>query len=110
MVKIGKKEKNGDLYKAILLLKDEKECYDFFQDLCTVSELRAMTAEYSGYRPLRRFKDCLNDPAAIRKANGRGGRKRNDLNGRLLSKEKRDLRRVRFSAGRTPTACLTAGS
>jgi hypothetical protein len=69
-----------------------------------------MTAEYSGYRPLRRFKDCLNDPAAIRKANGRGGRKRNDLNGRLLSKEKRDLRRVRFSAGRTPTACLTAGS
>lgn len=27
MVKIGKKEKNGDLYKAILLLKDENECY-----------------------------------------------------------------------------------
>ena len=42
MVKIGKKKKNDDLYRAILLLKDEKECYDFFQDLCTVSELRAM--------------------------------------------------------------------
>ena len=42
MVKIGKKEKNGELYKAILLLKDEQECYEFFQDLCTVSELRAM--------------------------------------------------------------------
>lgn len=41
MVKIGKKEKNGELYKAILLLKDEQECYEFFQDLCTVSELRA---------------------------------------------------------------------
>jgi uncharacterized protein YerC len=36
MVKIGKKEKNGDLYKAILLLKDEQECYEFFQDLCTM--------------------------------------------------------------------------
>ena len=37
MVKIGKKEKNGELYKAILLLKDEQESYEFFQDLCTVS-------------------------------------------------------------------------
>ena len=46
MVKIGKKEKNGELYKAILLLKDEQECYDFFQDLCTVSELRSMEQRY----------------------------------------------------------------
>ena len=46
MVKIGKKEKNGELYKAILLLKDEQECYEFFQDLCTVSELRAMEQRY----------------------------------------------------------------
>ena len=37
MVKIGKKEKSDQLYKAILQLKDEQECYDFFQDLCTVS-------------------------------------------------------------------------
>ena len=41
MVKIGKKEKSDQLYKAILQLKDEQECYDFFQDLCTVSELRS---------------------------------------------------------------------
>ena len=46
MVKIGKKEKNGELYKAILLLKDEEECYEFFQDLCTVSELRAMEQRF----------------------------------------------------------------
>ena len=46
MVKIGKKEKNGELYKAILMLKDEKECYDFFQDLCTVSELRSMEQRF----------------------------------------------------------------
>ncbi|WP_312942693.1 YerC/YecD family TrpR-related protein [Oscillibacter sp.] len=46
MVKIGKKEKNGELYKAILLLKNEEECYNFFQDLCTVSELRAMEQRF----------------------------------------------------------------
>ena len=46
MVKIGKKEKNGNLYRAILTLKDEEECYAFFQDLCTVSELRAMEQRF----------------------------------------------------------------
>ena len=46
MVKIGKKEKSGLLYKAILQLKDEQECYDFFQDLCTVSELRSMEQRF----------------------------------------------------------------
>ncbi|MEA4993477.1 hypothetical protein SDC9_117738 [bioreactor metagenome] len=46
MVKIGKKEKNGELYKAILLLKNEEECYNFFQDLCTVSELRSMEQRF----------------------------------------------------------------
>ena len=45
-VKIGKKEKNDQLYKAILMLKDEQECYEFFQDLCTVSELRAMEQRF----------------------------------------------------------------
>jgi len=45
-LKIGKKEKNDELYKAILLLKDEQECYDFFQDLCTVSELRSMEQRF----------------------------------------------------------------
>jgi TrpR-related protein YerC/YecD len=46
MVKIGKKEKNDQLYKAIMELKDEQECYDFFQDLCTVSELRSMEQRF----------------------------------------------------------------
>lgn len=30
------------LFEAILSLKDREECYDFFEDLCTVSELREM--------------------------------------------------------------------
>ena len=46
MVKIGKKENNGALYKAILELQNEEDCYNFFQDLCTVSELRAMEQRF----------------------------------------------------------------
>lgn len=46
MVKIGKKEKSELLYRAILQLKDEQECYNFFQDLCTVSELRSMEQRF----------------------------------------------------------------
>ena len=46
MVRIGKKEKSGELYKAILTLQNEEECYAFFQDLCTVSELRAMEQRF----------------------------------------------------------------
>ena len=46
MVKIGKKAKSDILYKAILMLETEEECYDFFQDLCTVSELRSMEQRF----------------------------------------------------------------
>ena len=46
MAKITKKEKNGRLYQAILTLKDEEEIYNFFQDLCTVTELRAMEQRF----------------------------------------------------------------
>ena len=42
MAKIAKKEKSDGLYRALLTLKTEEEVYNFFQDLCTVSELRAM--------------------------------------------------------------------
>ena len=40
--KIARKEKNDRLYRAILMLKTEEECYNFFQDLCTISEMRSM--------------------------------------------------------------------
>ena len=46
MAKISKKEKNGRLYQAILTLKNEEEVYSFFQDLCTVTELRAMEQRF----------------------------------------------------------------
>ena len=31
------------LFDAILMLKDREECYRFFEDLCTVPELKAMS-------------------------------------------------------------------
>ena len=46
MVNIAKKEKNDQLYKAILQLRTEEECYAFFQDLCTVTELRSMEQRF----------------------------------------------------------------
>ena len=46
MARITKKEKSDGLYKAILTLKTEEEVYNFFQDLCTITELRAMEQRF----------------------------------------------------------------
>lgn len=31
------------LFKAVLALETREECYDFFEDLCTVQELKALS-------------------------------------------------------------------
>ena len=43
-----KKHSNPDheLYRAILQLNSVEECYNFFVDLCTVSEMKAMEQRY----------------------------------------------------------------
>ena len=46
MARITKKDKSDGLYQAILTLKTEEEVYRFFQDLCTVSELRSMEQRF----------------------------------------------------------------
>ncbi len=46
MARITKKDKSDGLYQAILTLKTEEEIYAFFQDLCTVTELRAMEQRF----------------------------------------------------------------
>lgn len=46
MAKISKKEKNDGLYRAILMLRTEEEVYNFFQDLCTVTELRSIEQRF----------------------------------------------------------------
>ena len=46
MARITNKAKSDNLYKAVLLLKTEEEAYHFFQDLCTITELRAMEQRF----------------------------------------------------------------
>lgn len=46
MSKVMGKEPSMALYQTVLQLKDLDECFRFFQDLCTVSELRAMEQRY----------------------------------------------------------------
>lgn len=44
--KMPKKERNVDMYKAILTLETVEECMRFFDDLCSVTELKAMEQRY----------------------------------------------------------------
>ena len=46
MARIAKKEMSDGLYRAILTLKTPEEMYNFFQDLCTITELRAMEQRF----------------------------------------------------------------
>ena len=46
MKKNVKKEINIDMYKAILTLESVDECIKFFDDLCSVTELKAMEQRY----------------------------------------------------------------
>ena len=41
-----KSEATDRLFKAVLSLKNEEECYRFFDDLCTIGEILAMTQRY----------------------------------------------------------------
>lgn len=52
MPKVTNKERSMALYESILQLKDLEECCAFFDDLCTVGELRAMEQRYDVARLL----------------------------------------------------------
>lgn len=41
------------MFKAIMSLESTEECYDFFDDLCTVSEIKAMSQRLHVARMLR---------------------------------------------------------
>jgi TrpR-related protein YerC/YecD len=48
------RDENTDyLFRAILTLDSVDECYKFFQDLCTVSELKEMSKRFKAARMLR---------------------------------------------------------
>ena len=41
-----KSREADDLFDAMLTLKDRDECYRFFEDLCTVKEIKAMSQRF----------------------------------------------------------------
>jgi len=46
------------LFEAILSLKSEEECYMFFEDLCTVAELSAISQRYRVAQMLKDKTTC----------------------------------------------------
>ena len=52
MSKFLEKESSDTLYRAIVSLQDVDECRRFFQDLCNVSELKAMEQRMEVAMPL----------------------------------------------------------
>ena len=82
--RIGKKAKNDDFYKAILLLRDEGECYSFFRDVCTQTELRAMEQRFEVARLLTKgmvYSDILERTGASSATISRVARSLNDSTG-----------------------------
>ncbi len=60
--------KNVDfLFDAILSLESKEECYDFFEDLCTVQELQTLSQRIAVAKMLsekRVYKDIVNETGA----------------------------------------------
>lgn len=48
-----KSENTDSLFKAILTLRTVEECYAFFDDLCTVPEIKAMSQRFAVARMLQ---------------------------------------------------------
>ena len=48
-----KDELNDQLCEAVLKLETVEECYQFFEDICTISELKAMSQRLEVARMLR---------------------------------------------------------
>lgn len=55
------------LFDAILTLKNREECYRFFEDLCTIPELKAMAQRFAVAKMLYRhelYTDIVNETGA----------------------------------------------
>ncbi len=44
---------NDQLFAGVLLLRNEEECYQFFEDICTIGELKAMAQRLEVARMLK---------------------------------------------------------
>ena len=82
--RIGKKAKNDDFYRAIMHLKHEEECYSFFRDVCTQTELRAMEQRFEVARLLTQgmvYNEILERTGASSATISRVARSLNDSSG-----------------------------
>ena len=62
-----KNKENDELFEAILALKDEEECYRFFEDLVTIKELHAMAQRWQVAKKLsegKTYNDIVEETAA----------------------------------------------
>lgn len=48
-----KDELTDQLFEAVLLLQNSEECYQFFEDICTISELKALAQRLEVARMLK---------------------------------------------------------
>ena len=59
---MNKKLKSGavdHLFDAVLCLKNEEECYSFFEDLCTVNELLSLSQRFEVATMLKKHQTYL---------------------------------------------------
>lgn len=49
-------EHTDSLFDAVLLLKNREECYNFFEDLCTIAEIKALAQRLEVAKMLREKK------------------------------------------------------
>jgi len=62
-----KDELNNQLCEAVLSLKSVEECYQFFEDICTISEFKAMGQRLEVAKMLREgytYEDIVNRAGA----------------------------------------------
>lgn len=43
----------SELFEAVLTLKEEEECFDFFEDVCTVNELLSLAQRFEVAKMLK---------------------------------------------------------
>ncbi|MBQ9827115.1 MAG: TrpR YerC/YecD [Lachnospiraceae bacterium] len=48
-----------DLFKGILALENEEECFDFFEDLCTINEILSLSQRFEVAFMLKQGKTYL---------------------------------------------------
>ena len=72
------KDKNVDfLFEAILNLQTMEECYDFFEDLCTVTEIKSISQRIVVAKMLRDkkvYSDIVSETGASTATISRGNR------------------------------------